>query len=153
MNQYAIVKLGDRPELKDQAARWFHSKWGIPLEAYQESMTESLREGAVVPAWYVCMDGERIIAGMGVIDNDFHERKDLAPNVCAIYTEADCRGQGIAGRLLRYVCEDMKAQGIDTLYLVTDHTSFYERYGWEFLCMVKPDGEERLTRLYMHKCL
>ena len=31
---YKIVRLTDRPELKEQAARWFHEKWGIPLEAY-----------------------------------------------------------------------------------------------------------------------
>ena len=38
--------------------------------------------------------------------------------------------------MLRAVCEDMSALGIDTLYLLTDHTGFYERYGWKFLCMV-----------------
>lgn len=44
----------------------------------------------------------RIIGGMGVIENDFHDRKDLAPNVCAVYTEEDRRCNGIAGALLNY---------------------------------------------------
>lgn len=44
----------------------------------------------------------------------------------------------------------MKSKGIGTLYLVTDHTSFYERYGWEFLCDVKCGGGE-ISRMYMHK--
>ncbi|MFZ2415186.1 hypothetical protein [Gemmiger sp.] len=34
--------------------------------------------------------------------------------------------------------------------LVTDHTSFYERYGWQFYCMVQGDGEEGPSRLYIH---
>lgn len=34
--------------------------------------------------------------------------------------------------------------------LVTDHTSFYERYGWQFYCMVQGDGEEEPLRLYIH---
>lgn len=50
--------------------------------------------------------------------------------------------------LLRCVCDDISGFGIDTLYLVTDHTSFYERYGWEFLCMVQGDGEPNMTRMY-----
>ena len=25
---------------------------------------------SIVPCWYVCLDGEEIIAGMGVIEND-----------------------------------------------------------------------------------
>ena len=65
----------------------------------------------VVPQWYVAMENERIIGGMGVIENDFHDRKDLTPNVCAVYTEADKRCNRIAGALLNYVCNDMKANG------------------------------------------
>ena len=54
--------------------------------------------------------------------------------------------------MLENVCEDFKRMGIDTLYLITDHTSFYERYGWEFLCMVQGDGEDEMTRMYKHVC-
>lgn len=151
MTDCRIIRLIDRPELKERAARWFHDKWGIPLEAYTESMEDCLRAENPVPQWYVAMEGERIVGGLGVIENDFHDRKDLAPNVCAVYTEEDRRGNGIAGALLRCVCADMKVRGIETLYLVTDHTSFYERYGWEFLCMVQGDGEDGLTRMYIHR--
>lgn len=89
------------------------------------------------------MEGDRIVGGLGVIENDFHDRKDLTPNVCAVYTEADRRGRGVAGALLRYVCADMEEKGIDTLYLLTDHTSLYERWGWEFLCMSRGTGSRR----------
>ena len=75
----------------------------------------------------------------------------MTPNVCAVYTEEDKRCNGIAGALLNSVCEDMKKKGIDTLYLITDHTSFYERYGWEFFCMVQGDGESEKSRMYIHK--
>ena len=88
---------------------------------------------------------------MGVIENDFHDRKDLVPNVCAVYTEEAYRDKGIAGKLLNMVVEDMKGKGVSPLYLITDHTCFYERYGWEFLCMVQGDGEEEMTRMYIHR--
>lgn len=101
--------------------------------------------------WYLCLDGERIVGGMGVIENDFHDRADLSTNVCAVYTEEDCRGRGIAGRLLGLVVSDMKAKGISPLYLVTDHTGFYERYGWEFFCTVHCDGEDGQSRMYIHR--
>lgn len=86
-----------------------------------------------------------------MIENDFHDRKDLTPNVCAVYTEEAYRGQGIAGRLLNKVVEDTRSKGISPLYLVTDHTGFYERYGWAFLCMVQGDGEPEMTRMYVHR--
>lgn len=31
----------------------------------------------------------------GSIANDFHDRKDLTPNICAVYTEEAYRGRGI----------------------------------------------------------
>lgn len=148
---YQIIRLTDRPGLKEQAAQWFHEKWRIPLAAYMESMEDCLTGKAPVPQWYLALEQDNIIAGMGVIENDFHNRKDLAPNICAVYTEPDKRCNGIAGALLNYVSCDMKEKGIGTLYLLTDHTSFYERYGWEFLCMVQGDGEPEMSRMYIHK--
>ena len=153
MQNYHIAKIKEHPELMRQASWWFHSKWGIPQEAYFESMQESLSNRKTVPQWYVVLDEKDIIGGIGVIENDFHNRKDLSPNVCAIYVEERYRKQGIAGFMLNYVCDDFSKNGINTLYLVTDHTSFYERYGWKFLCMVQGDGEPEMTRMYMHEAI
>ena len=149
MTEFKLIPLRRQPELLERAAAWFHEKWGVPQEAYLECMQAYLNRETEY-GWYLCLDGDRIIGGLGVIENDFHDRKDLAPNVCAVYTEEAYRGQGIAGRLLNLVVEDMKAKGVSPLYLVTDHTGFYERYGWEFLCMAQGDGEPEMTRVYMH---
>ena len=148
--EIALVRLQDRPELREPLARWFHKKWGVPLEAYLESMDECLSARSAVPQWYAALDGGTIAGGLGVIENDFHDRKDLTPNVCAVYVEEAYRCRGIAGQLLRFVCRDMKERGVGTLYLLTDHTSFYERYGWEFFCMAQGDGEEGPSRMYRH---
>lgn len=86
-----------------------------------------------------------------MIENNFHDRKDLTPNVCAVYTEKDCRCKGIAGNLLNMGVEDMRFKGITPIYPVSDHTGFYERYGWEFLFMVQGDGEPELSRMYIYR--
>ena len=150
MDAVKIVTLRERPDLKDASAQWFHSKWGVPAEAYLACMDAYL-SGETEYGWYLCLDGETIVAGLGVIENDFHDRKDLSPNVCAVYTDEAYRGQGIAGLLLNTVVADLRIKGISPLYLVTDHTGFYERYGWRFLCMVQGDGEPDLTRMYIHR--
>lgn len=149
--KYQILKIREYAGLKEEAAQWFHSKWNIPMEAYLESMEQCLKKERAVPQWYVTVDGDRIVGGLGVIENDFHDRKDLTPNVCAVYVEEEYRCRGIAGKLLDFVCRDMKEKGVDTLYLLTDHDSFYERYGWEFLCTAQGDGEQGLSRMYMHR--
>lgn len=181
MKSYKTIKIGKDKKLMQKAARWFHQKWGVPEEAYLESMQLSAAHDGDglcgnkiswkmpqsnlvnVPRWYVVLDGQDIIAGAGVIENDFHERKDLTPNVCALYVEEEYRKQGIAGRMLKTICDDFYEAGIKTLYLVTEHTDFYERYGWEFLCMVREeaggenssdkagsDSEAAMMRLYVY---
>ncbi len=150
MSKLSFITLREKPELMDKAARWFNSKWGVPKEAYLECM-ESYLKGDTELGWYLCLDDDKIVGGMGVIENDFHDRKDLSPNVCAVYTEESYRKMGIAGVLLNMVVDDLKSKGISPVYLVTDHTGFYERYGWEFYCMAQGDGEPEMTRLYIHK--
>lgn len=150
MFEYKIIKLKENPTIKVKAANWFHEKWGVPISAYLESMDASL-SGDKIQEWYLCLDGEKIIAGMGEIENDFHDKKELSPNICAVYTEEEYRGQGIAGRLLDYVVEDNRSRGILPVYLITDHINFYERYGWEFFCMAQGDGEPKQSRIYIHR--
>lgn len=142
-----IIRLRDRPELLEKMAGWFQHTFGIPAEVYRESMKQCLG-GGKVPQWYVWMEDGVILGGMGVIENDFHSRTDLAPNVCAVYVDEPYRGRGIAGKLLDFVCLDMAGMGIDTLYLITNHTSLYERYGWEFYCTA--DTEDGPGRIYRH---
>lgn len=148
---FDIIRITERPELKTAAAEWFHEKWGIPYEAYLESMEEAMSGKGAVPQWYLALYGDRIAAGMGVIANDFHDRTDLTPNVCAVFTEPDFRCQGLAGRLLGFVADDMRSSGIDALYLLTSHDSFYERYGWEYLCPVTQEGNYEPSRMYVHR--
>ncbi|MBQ2095122.1 MAG: GNAT family N-acetyltransferase [Firmicutes bacterium] len=144
------ITLRDRPELMDAAADWFCSKWRVPKEAYVECMSAYL-DRETEYGWYLCLDGDQIVGGLGVIENDFHDRKDLTPNVCAVYTEEAYRCQGIAGKLLNMAVEDLRSKGISPVYLLTDHTGFYERYGWEFYCMVQGDGESEPSRMYIHR--
>ncbi len=138
------------PDLKEYAADWFHTKWGVPKEAYLDCMDAYLC-GKTEFGWYLCLDEDRIVGGMGVIENDFHNRKDLSPNICAVYTEEEYRNQGIAGNLLNMTVNDLGQKGINPVYLVTNHVGFYERYGWKFLCMVQGGGEPEMSRMYIHR--
>ena len=150
MPEYQYITLREQPELNITAAEWFHSQWGIPAEAYLGCMDAYLRNETEY-GWYLCLDGSQIVGGLGVIENDFHSRKDLTPNVCAVFTDETYRSQGIAGRLLDMVVEDLKLKNISPVYLISNHIGFYERYGWEFLCMVQEDGTSNMTRLYIHR--
>ena len=143
-----IIKISDRPELISRAAAWFSDKWSVPQSAYEKSMREAVSARGGVPQWYVILDNDgNIIAGAGLIQNDFHDRPDLAPNLCALYVEENFRLRGIAGFILNFIRADAAGLGIGRLYLVTDHTGFYEKYGWSYLTNVN-DNHGVPERMY-----
>lgn len=67
------------------------------------------------------LNGEPPMAvGAGVSGNDFQERKDLAPNLCALYVDETCRGRGIARRMQDFIRRDRGAQGVCRRYRMMD---------------------------------
>ena len=150
MENYIYITLRQRPDLKNTAAKWFSDKWSIPINAYLKCMDDYVNN-VTEYGWYVCLLDNKIVGGLGVIDNDFHNRKDLTPNVCAVYTEEKHRNKGIAGNLLNMAIEDLRNKGISSVYLVTDRVGFYEKYGWKFICFVECNNQTSLSRMYIHQ--
>ena len=143
-----IINLSEHAQLIERAAQLFHSKWGVPLQAYLQSMNDALTTQSGVPAWYVMLnEREEIIAGLGVIENDFHKRPDLTPNICAVYVEEACRRKGIARLLLDHAAAELARHNIDMVYLITGHTGLYERYGFTFYGMIEED-DGSMIRMY-----
>lgn len=144
-----IIRLANSPQYLEQAALWFAQRWGISVNIYRDSIRQSIAQKDHIPQWYIVIDQHgHMIAGCGVIDNDFHERTDLTPNLCALWVEPDYRGKNIAKQLLDAVRKDIALMGFAQLYLITDHTTFYEKCGWTYLYEVK-DDEGEFVRMYM----
>ena len=100
-----------------------------------------------IPQWYLIVDEGKIIAGCGLISNDFISRMDLYPWLCALYVEEKFRNQGLAGLLIEAVKEDCRTFDIDKLYLATDFADFYEHFDFHYLADgYHPWGEK--SRIY-----
>ena len=145
-----FVRIDEMPEIKEKAASWFADKWKGHEEEYYCSINDSLDPKRMFPKWYVLLRGDEIIAGAGVISNDPQIQKEKHPNICAVYVEEEYRGNGIAGVLLEYICIDMMFHGAETLYLTTELSSFYERYGWQFITEIT-DDEGKAMRVYRRR--
>jgi len=80
-------------------------------------LKHSLESDKKIPQWYLIVDEGKIIAGCGLISNDFISRMDLYPWLCSLYVEEKFRKQGLAGLLIEAVKEDCKTFDFDKLYL------------------------------------
>ena len=88
---------------------------------------------------------------VGVVTLRFLAPDEKEVRLCNILVDPARRGSGIGRELLAMAVEELREAGISPVYLLTDHTGFYERYGWEFLCTAKADGDDYLSRMYIHR--
>ena len=146
--EYKIILINHDLNLIKKAALWFSDKWKISEDEYYKSMLDSLNNDIAYPKWYLALNNkEEIIGGIGLIQNDFHKRKDLYPNICALYVTKEYRNKGIARSLINKLISDLKNKGINKVYLVTDHTNLYEKMDFIYYGDIEElDG--KLTRMY-----
>ncbi len=85
---------------------------------------------------------------MGLIPQDFHDRPDLTPNLCALFVEEAWRGQGLARPCWTWPGGRPGARKHPRLYLVADHTAFYEKCGWTYLTQAQGHRDREPIRVY-----
>ena len=133
----------------DAAIAYFQEKWASEdsMMVYEDCIRSSLTAEGPLPQWYVMVHDGRIIAGAGLIANDFISRMDLWPWLAALYVEEEFRGRALGGEIIRFALDDAAHLGFDNLCLCTDHIGYYEKYGFVYLADgYHPWGES--SRIY-----
>lgn len=144
-----ILSLRGNPEQAARFIAYFQSRWASAgsLEVYRDCMEACLHSAAPLPQWYLLEDGGRTVGGAGLITNDFISRMDLWPWLCALYIEEGYRGHAYGALLIEHCKAEAARLGFGALYLCTDHTGYYEHYGFRYLAQgYHPWGES--SRIY-----
>jgi GNAT superfamily N-acetyltransferase len=148
MQKMNIISVREKPAYKSKAIAYFQKSWSSVLPIiYEDSITHSIDARNFLPQWYLLEKKGEIIGCAGLITNDFISRGDLYPWVCALFIEKIQRGNGYGSLLLEKAKTDTKKAGFDYLYLCTELTGYYERYGFKYIGQgYHPWGEE--SRIY-----
>ncbi len=143
-----IISVRENPDYKNQAIEYFKKSWPSVLPViYEDSITHCIDARDSLPQWYLLELNGETIGCAGLITNDFISRGDLYPWVCALFIDADHRGNEYGSLLLDQAKSDAKRAGYSYLYLCTDHIGYYEKYGFEYIGQgYHPWGEE--SRIY-----
>lgn len=130
-----LLSVREHPQLAGEMIAFFQRHWASPdsMRVYEDCIRACLHSESPLPQWYTLWQDGRIIAGAGLITNDFISRMDLWPWLAALYVEEEYRGNALGSVLLRHVRRQAALLGFDRVYLATDHIGYYEKYGFEYI--------------------
>ena len=144
-----VVNIRENPQYKERAIEYFQKKWASDKSkaVYEDCISRSLVTVSPLPIWYLLMDNEKIIGCVGLVTNDFISCMDLWPWLVALFIEEEYRGNAYGNLLIEQVKKDAAEAGFPKVYLSTNHIGYYEKYGFEYVCMgYHPWGES--SRVY-----
>lgn len=143
-----IISIREQPDYVREAITYIQSKWPDVLPViYEDCISNCIGASAPLPQWYLLRLKESTIGCSGLITNDFISRGDLYPWICALYVDEKHRGQAYGSLLLQKSKEDCARFGFANVYLATEHTGLYEKYGFRYVAQgYHPWGDE--SRIY-----
>jgi len=130
---YSIINVKDYSCGLAEAAVYIHSKWGRKgnYPFYLDAITHSSEPGKPLPGFYLLLKEEAIVGCYALLTNDLISRQDLYPWLGCLFIEETERGQQLGNLLMQHGINEAKRLGFNTVYLTTDHDSYYEKYGWQ----------------------
>lgn len=125
------------------------SDWGAGQFLYEllrdQKLKQTVGENTKV---LMLVDGEKLVSFGTLSDKDDIQPTELTPWIGFVYTFPNYRGNHYAGKLLSHAETLAKEEGLENVYISTNHVGLYEKYGYEFLKMMK-DIHGQDSRVYI----
>ena len=125
------------------------SDWGAGQFLYELLKNQKLKEYVGENTKVLMLvDGENLISFCTFAEKDDIQPTDVTPWIGWVYTCPHYRGHRYVGKLLSYAEALAKTDGLNSIYISTNHNGLYEKYGYEFFEMMKDmHGED--SRVYV----
>jgi len=151
-----LIKLLDAHNtIFNKIVDWNYNWWGEKnkqsREAVECTMAHSINEERLPQTFVALIDNQP--AGMYQLSmcDDLCSRPDIYPWLINVYVDEKYRGRGVCRFMMETVRENAKRAGLNELFLYTNHTGLYEKFGWVYVEDVYTFNEnspvERLYRL------
>jgi len=123
------------PRFIGQLAAWHQAEW----YHLDDTVTEAVRRKRLaehcdtrsLPATFVALEGGTLVGSICLVAHDTSDRPQYSPWLSRIFVAPEHRGKGIGRALIDRAKAEMRRQGHDALYLITeDKGPYYARMGW-----------------------
>ena len=112
----------------------------------QDKFYEMTGDGSLI----IMTDEENIVSFCTLTKKDCIDDDALFPWIGFVFTAPEYRGNRYSGELVKYACDKAKEQGFENVYIATDHTGLYEKYGFTYI-ESRVDISNDMSRIYCRK--
>ncbi len=113
------------------------SDWGAGQYLYdllsEKKLSDAVGEN---PKVLLLTDGDELISFCTYTEKDDIQPTVLTPWMGFVYTFPQYRGHRYVGKLFQEIENLARAENVQDIYISTDHTGLYEKYGCEFYQMM-----------------
>ena len=99
------------------------------------------------PKVLMLTDGDELISFCTYSEKDDIQPTPLTPWMGFVYTFPQYRGHRYVGKLFQAIKKIAKAENVHDIFISTNHTGLYEKYGCEFYQMMN-DVNDEPSRVY-----
>ncbi len=96
---------------------------------------------------FLLTDGTKLVSFCTLAEKDEIEAQGLKPWIGFVFTFPEYRGKHYAGKLIAHACKTASEMGENVIYISTDATGLYEKYGFTFQCIMDSIWGEK-ARVY-----
>ena len=136
-----IYNIKEKQEFLKEVAELTQKEWGKKTNSKKEFEEKINKKISKIinnfdnPLYckLVLLDDDILIGFISIFPTDGDERKDLSPWYATMYVKEEYRGKGYSKILNDAILEEAKKRGFKKLYLKTDLTNYYEKFGAIFL--------------------
>ena len=98
---------------------------------------------------YLLTEGDKLVSFLTLAERDCVD-VPYGPWIGFVHTAPEYRGHRHVGKLIDHACVVAREQGVQRVYLCTDHIGLYEKYGFTYLeNRVNVYGED--SRIYVRE--
>ncbi len=126
---------------------WWGERKGFTYQDFEKHYLDSFNEK--LPKLRALIINDTLIGFYEINEKDYIDDEDYTPYLANVYVKEEYRKRGYSTILINDSIKYAKELGYKDLYLHSKHENYYEKYGFEFIGIVKTKHGDK--RLFKHK--
>ena len=125
-----IYTIRERPDLIPAMLESLEAHWPACMPWIKKHMRTVLEEEGPIPDAFIAVEDGKIVGGYTLAIKELLYETETGLWIATLYMDPAFRGKHLSPILIEHARRRGGALGYDKIYLASEHTNYYEKYGF-----------------------